>query len=302
MRVVVTGHDGQVAQSLKRVGRLAGCDIVTLGRPELDLSGSPQMIVDALGSADPDLIVSAAAYTAVDQAEDEPQLAEAVNVAGAGAVARAANKIGVPLLHLSTDYVFDGRKHDPYREDDAPNPTGVYGRTKLDGERAVMAAHDDVAVLRTAWVYSPFGRNFVKTMLNLAKDRSELRIVADQIGNPTGALDIAEALLAVGRHLVSSKDTGLRGVFHLTAPDDASWADLAEHLLTVSGSLGGPSASVVRIRTEDFPTKARRPANSRLDCSRLADRHGIVLQPWRESVASVVAELLQASSDTRASS
>ncbi|UUR08100.1 dTDP-4-dehydrorhamnose reductase [Sphingomonas glaciei] len=293
MRVVVTGHEGQVARSLKRLGQLSGHEVVTIGRPELDLSAPEQTIVAALSSARPDFIVSAAAYTAVDQAEEEPRFAEAVNVAGAAAVAQAANRIGVPLLHLSTDYVFDGRKSGPYREDDAPNPTGIYGCTKLDGERAVMAAHGDVAVLRTAWVYSPFGRNFVKTMLQLAADRSQLRVVADQVGNPTGALDIAAAVLEAGDNLVRSTDPGLRGVFHLAAPDEASWADLAEHVFTVSGLLGGPSASVVRIATGDFPTRARRPANSRLDCSRIAERHGIRLSPWRASVANVVAELIQ---------
>jgi dTDP-4-dehydrorhamnose reductase len=207
--------------------------------------------------------------------------------------------LGVPLLHLSTDYVFDGRKPSAYNEDDPTGPAGVYGRTKLAGEQAVFAAHDNVAVLRTAWVYSPFGRNFCKTMLALAKDRSEVPVVADQVGNQTSALDIADALLAVGRHLAESEDKSLRGLFHLAASDEASWADFAEHIFASSAKLGGPSAAVVRIGTEEFPTRARRPANSRLDCSRIAKRHGFSLPAWRNSATSVVAELLGNSTETK---
>jgi dTDP-4-dehydrorhamnose reductase len=292
VRIVVTGTEGQVARSLQRAGALAGHEVLALGRPGLDLAGDPADIGRALAGTAPDIIISVAAYTAVDLAEDEPDLAEDVNARGAGGVATAANRLGVPLLHLSTDYVFDGTKDAPYSEDDETGPTSVYGRSKLHGEQAVLAAHDNVAVLRTAWVYSPFGRNFVKTMLNLAKDRPEVRVVADQFGNPTSALDIAAALLKVADGLIRSGDQRLRGIFHMAAPDEASWADFAEHIFTVSAQHGGPSATVVPIRTIEFPTRARRPANSRLDCTRLSDTHGVTLPRWRGSTALVVKELL----------
>lgn len=292
MRLLVTGRDGQVARSLLAAGPASGREVLALGRPELDLAGSEEGIIDAVTNIRPDVIVSAAAYTAVDKAEEERELAFAVNARGAGAVAAAAKALGVPLLHLSTDYVYDGAKDAPYVEDDAPNPTGVYGASKLAGEEAILAAYANVVILRTAWVYSPFGRNFVKTMLVLAKDREEVRIVADQHGNPTSAQDIAAAVIRVAENTCASDEPELRGRFHLAAPDSATWADLAEHVLRVSADRGGPSARVTRITTAEFPTPARRPANTRLDCSRLATKHNIILPSWRQSAANVVAELL----------
>jgi dTDP-4-dehydrorhamnose reductase len=292
MRILVTGRDGQVARSLLAAGQAAGHEVVALARPALDLAGPEEAIVSAIAAARPDLIVSAAAYTAVDRAEEERELAFAINARGAGFVAKAARQVGVPLLHLSTDYVFDGRKSAPYSEEDAPAPTGVYGASKVAGEEAVLAAHHDSVVLRTAWVYSPFGRNFVKTMLTLAESRPEVRVVADQIGNPTSARDIAEALLTIANNVRASERASLRGLFHLTAPDSASWADFADHVFGASKEAGGPWATVARITTEEFPTPTRRPANSRLDCSRLAREHGLVLPSWRSSATRVVAELI----------
>jgi dTDP-4-dehydrorhamnose reductase len=291
MRMLVTGRDGQVARSLLLAGAEAGHEVVALARPTLDLAGDKRAIVDAIVEARPEVIVNAAAYTAVDKAEQEQELAFAINGRGAGAVAAAARDLGVPLLHLSTDYVFDGTKASPYLEEDATSPTGVYGASKLAGEEAVLATHDDVVILRTAWVYSPFGRNFVKTMLGVAKDRSEIGVVADQHGNPTSAQDIAAALVTIAADVRSSERKELRGRFHLTAPDSATWADFAEHVFKVSAERGGPSASVVRITTADYPTPVQRPADSRLDCSRLAQEHGITLPPWRSSAARVVADL-----------
>src|SRR4051812_24717908 len=178
MRIAVTGREGQVVRALLERGASLGHEIIAVGRPELDLAGDPALIVEALADVSPDAIVSSAAYTAVDKAEVESELAFAVNGRGAGAVAEAARTRGVPLVHLSTDYVFDGSKAEPYVETDATGPAGVYGASKLAGEQAVLGAHDNVAVLRTAWVYSPFGANFVKTMLRLAGDRDEVSVVA----------------------------------------------------------------------------------------------------------------------------
>lgn len=291
MRIAVTGKAGQVVTSLIERGTAAGHEVIALGRPELDLA-DPASVARALEAAAPDAIVSAAAYTAVDKAESESDLAHAVNGAGAGAVAQAAKALGVPLVHVSTDYVFDGMLDRPYVESDPTGPTGVYGASKLAGEQAVLAVHgDNSAVLRVAWVYSPFGANFVKTMLRLAGDREEVSVVADQLGNPTSALDIADGIIRVATNLVSDSYPELRGVFHMTASGEASWADFAEGIFAASAVRGGPSARVKRITTADYPTPAKRPANSRLDCSLIAKVHGVVLPDWRQSLDSVIARL-----------
>ena len=237
-------------------------------------------------------MISAAAYTAVDRAEDEAHLARTVNVRGAGAIAEAANKLGVPLLHLSTDYVFDGRKDAPYIESDPTCPTSVYGETKRDGENAVLRGADNVAILRTAWVYSPFGSNFVKTMLRLADQRDEISVVDDQCGNPTSAMDIAGGLLAIAENMVGSDDARYRGVFHMAAGGSASWAEFAETIFQTSGRLAGPVARIRHITTSDYPTAARRPANSRLDCAKLEQAHGVRLPHWKTSLETIVERLI----------
>ena len=294
MRIVVTGRDGQVARSLIERAPGRGFEVVPIGRPEFDLAGPADGIASAIADARPDVIISAAAYTQVDKAESEPELAFAINEHGARAVAQAARRLAVPLIHLSTDYVFDGTKASPYVEDDPAAPPGVYGASKLAGEGAVLAEHPNTAVLRTAWVYSPFGANFVKTMLRLAASRDEIGVVADQIGNPTSALDIAGGILTVAANLRAGSDPGLRGIFHMTAAGEASWAEVAEAVFAASAEAGGPTASVKRIRTADYPTEAKRPANSRLDCGKLARAHGVRLPEWRLSVKEVVNRLVQA--------
>ena len=291
MRIAVTGKTGQIVSSLLERGAIAGHEVIALGRPELDLA-SPASVAHALEAVAPDVIVSAAAYTAVDKAESDSELAHAVNEAGAAAMAQVAHRLGVPLVHVSTDYVFDGTLDRPYVESDPTGPTGVYGVSKLGGERAVLADHgDNSAVLRVAWVYSPFGANFVKTMLRLAGDRDELGVVADQVGNPTSALDIADAILRVATNMVSDGSRSLRGVFHMTAQGEASWADFAEAIFATSAAGGGPSARVKRITTADYPTPAMRPANSRLDCGLIARVHGVRLPYWRESLETVMGRL-----------
>jgi dTDP-4-dehydrorhamnose reductase len=291
MRIAVTGKTGQVATSLIERGAAAGHEVIALGRQELDLA-DPATVARALKAAAPDVVVSAAAYTAVDKAESDSELAHAVNGAGAGAVADAAKALGVPLVHVSTDYVFDGTLGRPYAETDATGPTGVYGVSKLAGEEAVLGAHgDNSAVVRVAWVYSPFGGNFVKTMLRVAGDRDEVSVVADQVGNPTSALDIADGIIKVAENLVANPDPALRGTFHMTAGGEASWADFAEGIFAASAAHGGPSASVRRITTPEYPTPAARPANSRLDCRRIALIHGVSLPHWHEGLESVVARL-----------
>jgi dTDP-4-dehydrorhamnose reductase len=292
MRIAVTGRNGQVVQSL--LERAAGTDIeiTTIARPDVDLA-RPASVEAALLALRPDAVVSAAAYTAVDLAESEPEQARAVNCAGAGAVAKAARELGIPLVHLSTDYVFDGNLDRPYSETDPTGPVGIYGQTKLDGERAVAAATDNYAILRTAWVYSPFGKNFARTMLTLASKRDEISVVGDQRGSPTNALDIADGVLSAARHLVAHPGASeLRGIFHMTGGGEATWAEFAEAIFAASRAVNGPSARVIPIPSSAYPTPAKRPANSRLDNSKLAREHDIRLPLWRDSLSGTVARLV----------
>lgn len=293
MRIAVTGLKGQVVSALVEVGAARGYEIIPLGRPELDLM-DPASVKAAITAARPDTVVSAGAYTAVDKAESEPDLAHAINGRGAGAVAEAAAAIGVPVVHISTDYVFDGSKTSPYVETDEPNPVGVYGASKLEGERLVAAATPNHAILRVAWVYSPFGANFVKTMLRLAETRDKLGIVADQQGGPTSAHDIATAVITVCQRLRDDADPALRGCFHLPPTGEATWADFAEQIFAGATARGGKGASVRRITTAEFPTPAKRPANSRLDGKKIADIHGIVLPDWQTSLGVCLDRLCKA--------
>lgn len=291
MRIAVTGKTGQVVTSLIEKGAEAGVEIVALGRPELDLADKSS-VKAVLTAAVPDIIVSAAAYTAVDKAESEPQAAFAVNADGAGAVAEAAASLDIPVIHLSTDYVFSGDKIDPYVETDATNPVSVYGHSKLEGEKRVAAATANHVILRTAWVYSPFGANFLKTMLRLAETRDHLRVVADQQGTPTNALDIADAVIAIARRLKNDPDPALRGTFHLTGTGEASWAAFAEAIFTGLERRTGKRVTVEHITTADYPTPANRPANSRLSNEKLARVYQLRLPHWQQATETVLGRLL----------
>ncbi|WP_163266345.1 dTDP-4-dehydrorhamnose reductase [Chelativorans alearense] len=292
MRIVVTGRQGQLVQSMaERAASRPNVELIALGRPELDLL-RPATVRPAIAAARPDIVVSAAAYTAVDQAEDEPDIAFKVNEEGAGEVARAARLAGAPVIHLSTDYVFSGEADAPYDETASTGPRSVYGRSKLAGEAAVAAANSEHLILRTAWVYSPFGRNFVKTMLKLAETQDALNVVDDQLGNPTSALEIAEAIFAViGRWQRGPGRPG--GVFHFVGTGDTSWCGFARHIFRASEGLGGPVATVNAITTEEFPTRAVRPKNSRLDSGRFAAKFGYRAPEWEESTRAVVRRLLE---------
>lgn len=292
MRIVVTGKQGQVTRSLAVGGPAMGLEVMTVGRPELDLA-DPASVLPALAASRPDAIISAAAYTAVDRAETEPQLAFRVNGAGAGAVAAAAATLSVPLLHLSTDYVFDGSKPGAYVEDDATRPISVYGASKLEGERRVAEAHDDYAIFRTAWVYSPYGANFLKTMLRLGETRDTISVVADQRGSPTAAEEIAKALLIAARRMVEDGASTYRGVFHLTATGQASWAEFAETIFDAARDNGRRPVDVIPIPSDQYPSPVRRPLNSTLSGQKLWDNFGIVLPDWRTSTRRVVTALLQ---------
>ncbi len=292
MRIAVTGRHGQIARALLERAATTNIDIRCVARPEMDMS-RPETIEAALTDVAPDAIVNAAAYTAVDLAESEPSLAYAINGAGAEAAAHAAARLGVPVVQLSTDYVFDGSLDRPYREDDPTRPLGVYGDSKLQGERAVTAASGNHVILRTAWVYSPFGKNFAGTMLALARQREQVSVVSDQLGAPTNALDAADGIIAVVRNLLerpAAKE--LRGIFHMSGGGETNWAGFATAIFAASAAAGGPSARVLPIPASQYPTPARRPPNSRLDNSRLANIHGVRLPAWQQSLPGCIERLL----------
>ena len=293
MRIAVTGAHGQVARALIERAEAQGHIVIALARPAMDLT-DPPTVSPAIESAAPDVVVNAAAYTAVDKAETDQPLARLVNGVGAGMVALAAERVGVPVIHLSTDYVFDGRLDRPYREDDATGPLSVYGLTKRDGEQMVRSVNRRHVIVRTSWVYSPFGANFVRTMLRLGETRDEIKVVDDQIGCPTSAFDVADGLLDICRALQAEPgDESLYGVFHLAGDGAASWADFAEAIFAEAARRGRRGVVVRRIPSSAYPAAARRPANSRLDTHKLARVYGTQLPPWRNSLSYVVDRLLQ---------
>jgi dTDP-4-dehydrorhamnose reductase len=252
----------------------------------------PERVHAIISAHRPAVVVNAAAYTDVDKAETEPDVAMRINSEGAGAVARSAQLLDVPIVHLSTDYVFDGRKGSPYLEDDPVGPINSYGRSKLAGERQVRTFTAKHIILRTSWVYSSYGTNFVKTMLRLAASHDEIRVVADQIGSPTSAPDLADGVLKVVRLLTLNPRADLYGTFHISGTGAATRADFAERIFSASCRRGGPSARVRRTTTRDYPSAAIRPADSRLDVMRLGSIYGIRLRPWTLAVDEVVAQLI----------
>lgn len=292
MKLLVTGTSGQLAQSLLEAGLGAAIDVVAMRRPQLDLT-IPGTIRTALADVRPDMVVNAAAYTAVDKAEAEEELAHKVNAAGAGEIAAQCERLGVPLIHVSTDYVFDGAKQSPYVETDATAPLNAYGRSKLAGERAVAAACSRHIILRTSWIYSPFGTNFVRTMLRLAGERPELKIVDDQIGCPTYAPHLAHCILGIARK-IGSKDVAPAtwGTYHAAGRGETTWYGFAREIFRLRETKGIASPKLSGITTAEYPTPARRPANSRLDCSKLANTFGATLPGWKDGTRTCLDRLL----------
>ena len=291
MRLLITGWQGQLAQALvARSVRLADVEACAVGRPALDLCSLPT-IERAMTEVRPTLVINAAAYTAVDAAETDEAAAHALNADGAGLIARAAAQRGVPIVHISTDYVYDGAKATPYVETDATNPLNAYGRSKLAGERAVAGANPDHIILRTCWVYSATGKNFVKTMLRLAADRPEVAVVDDQIGCPTFAPHLADAILELARGLQQSGGAGRWGIYHAAGSGATSWCGFSRAIFDEVGARGGKAPSVKALTTAQYPTPARRPANSRLDCSKLFANFGIRQPEWRAGLKACLTEL-----------
>ena len=290
MRILVIGREGQLARALSAM-KATDLEVVCLGRPEMDIT-SRHSIDESISNIRPDIVVNAAAYTAVDKAESDQAAAYATNAHGAGKVAASAAASGIPVIHVSTDYVFSGEKQSPYVETDEVDPRSVYGASKLDGERAVAAANPAHIIVRTAWVYSVWGNNFLKTMLKLSQTRDEIGVVADQLGNPTYAPALARGLIAAARvALAAPQSADWRGMFHLAGTGDAVWADFAEAIFDASAKAGGKSAQVKRISTRDYPTPACRPMNSRLDCRKFQNAFGFSSPDWRTSTIKCVADL-----------
>jgi len=292
-KVLVVGRSGQVAQSLAEAALSAAHrNLVCLGRDACDI-GDRESVRAAVHSHEPDVIVNAAAYTAVDQAETDADAAFLINEQGPRFLAEAAAEHSIPLIHLSTDYVFDGRAAEPYAVDAPTKPLGVYGASKLAGEKAVEASGASAVILRTAWVYGAYGKNFLKTMLRVAEGRDELGVVDDQRGAPTSSHDIARVILHVADVLLE-QGRPVAGTYHLVADGEATWADFAEAIFAESERHGGPTAIVNRITTADYPTPAARPAYSVLDSQSLKTTFGVELPYWTAPIESVVQRVLAA--------
>jgi dTDP-4-dehydrorhamnose reductase len=280
MRLLVFGRTGQVATELARLTPQA----IFLGRDAADLSDPPTCAA-AIAAHRPDAVINAAAWTAVDKAEAEEPSASVVNADAVAAMARACAEAGMPLVHISTDYVFNGSGTAPFAPDAPTGPLGAYGRTKLAGEQAVQASNAIHAILRTSWVFSAHGANFVKTMLRLSDTRDRLTVVADQTGGPTPAAAIAQACVTIATQLAA--DPAKSGTYHFSGAPDVTWADFAREIFAQSGR----TTQVQDIPTSAFPTPARRPANSRLDCSTTETTFGIARPDWRAGLSDVLKEL-----------
>ncbi|PJK35350.1 dTDP-4-dehydrorhamnose reductase [Pseudomonas sp. S10E 269] len=287
LKILITGQHGQVSRELQQRLPSLG-ELIVLGREQLDLA-NPDQIRQQVRTHRPDLIINAAAHTAVDQAESEPELAFAINAIAPGILAEEAKTLGIPLIHYSTDYVFDGSKPAPYTEADTPNPLGVYGQSKLAGEQAITAVGGDYLILRTSWVYSSHGKNFLLTMQRLLQEKPHLRIVADQIGAPTWAGSIANSTRALIERWQAG-EPGPWGVYHLTARGETSWFGFAEAIGEYLRKQGKACAELEPIPSSAYPTPAKRPLNSRLDCSRLQQQWHVSQPAWQDALRECLAQ------------
>ncbi len=283
MKILVFGHSGQVATELRALDG-NGLSITALDRAASDLT-DPAACAAAINTHAPDAVINAAAYTAVDKAESDEATADMINAQAPAAMARACAARDIPFVSISTDYVFSGAGSDPWQPGDPTDPQGVYGRTKRDGEIAIKAAGGRWAVLRTSWVVSAHGNNFVKTMLRLGADLDALTIVADQIGGPTGAAEIAQACVTIAKTLVLEPEKS--GIYHFSGAPDTSWADFARAIFDQAGI----TCTVTDIASSEYPTPAKRPLNSRMDCSATMAAFGIARPEWRDSLTQIIDQL-----------
>ena len=291
MKILVVGHRAMLAQELLPSLRHAGFDTVGRGRPELDIT-QVASVRAVLEEVRPDILINSAAYTAVDRAESEPEAAFAVNRDGVAVLAKACHERGTPLVHISTDYVFDGTMPRPYREDDPTAPLGVYGKSKWEGEEAVRAYHPQHLIVRTAWLYGVHGANFVKTMLRLARERQVLRVVHDQHGCPTWTRELAGALTVICQRLQAERDLPWWGTYHFCGAGQTTWYGFA---CAIFEDIQPPASWMIRriepIPTMAYPTPARRPANSVLDCRKIESTFGLTPRPWRDNLHDCLQEL-----------
>lgn len=285
-RVLVLGRTGQLATELARAAWPSALEPTFWGRDEADFR-FPHIVASRVSDFAPDIIIIAAAYTRVDDAEAHAELADTVNCHTPAAVAAAS--MAAPIVYISTDYVFGGDKPGAYTEDDDPNPINAYGRSKLQGELALARANPRHFIFRTSWVFSAHGSNFVKTMFKLASERDEVRVVGDQVGSPTAARDLAGALVSMAPSLLSGAATP--GTYHLTSAGTATWHDVAEEVFSILQEQGLRRPRNIRITTAEYPTPARRPGNSKLDSSKAKNAFGITFFPWQRGVSHVVNEL-----------
>lgn len=289
--ILIVGRNGQLAKCLRDLAVLRGLPAVALGRQELDLEVRGA-IDGKIASIAPSVIINTAAYTAVDQAESEVGKAFSINRDGAAALADVAWHRKIPFVHLSTDYVFDGAKQDAYDETDVPAPLNAYGASKLAGEAAVLAAHPLATVIRSSWIYSPYGSNFVRTMLRLSETQPVARVVCDQQGNPTSALELAAALLQIAGRSLTYDRRAVAGIFHLAGQEAATWHDFAQAIFDGLSRRRIQPPKLEAIATEEYPCAARRPPNSRLDSSKVELVFGIRLPAWRHSLETCLDQLV----------
>jgi dTDP-4-dehydrorhamnose reductase len=297
-RIFIAGEHGQVAQALGRAYKLRGDHVAVVGRSTISITDELHLL-SAVMAFNPDLVINAAGYTAVDKAEDDRATAFAINRDGAASVAAAAKAAGVPVIHLSTDYVFDGEKQAPYLETDSTNPLNVYGESKLAGEIAVATCSSNYVILRTSWVCSPIGHNFVKSMLRLARDRDEITVVDDQWGCPTFAADLATVIISIGDKFASADDCSrCCGIYHASGAGETTWYRFAREIMAQSAARGGPACRVRAIASSEYPTRAKRPAYSCLDCSKIKRVFDIRPPRWQISLLACLDLLSDRTADT----
>jgi dTDP-4-dehydrorhamnose reductase len=292
-RMAVTGTTGQVARALAEIAPAHGVDVIAIGRPAIDLA-RPDHLDAAIAALRPDILVNAAAHADPERAELEPDVAHAVNAVGAGALAVCTHKLGIPIIQLSTAYVFDGARALPYRESDPPAPIGAYGRSKLAGEQAVAAANPRHAILRMSWIFSASGRNLLTALLDQGRRNDEVRVVSDQSGSPSAAADVAAGVIAVARNLLQEKaGTNGYGLFHMASPPPVTPVDFASAIFATWAACGGPAVHVVPIPSTAYSSRVRRPPNVALDCGKLAAVHGVSLPPWRQALRPTIERSLE---------
>lgn len=289
MKLLITGGKGQLGSDFTRIARAAGHEVIALGQADGNITDSAH-ISQAIKQAAPDIVINAAAYTAVDKAETEVDLAYAVNRDGAANVANACAQLNIPVIHISTDYVFDGEKPIPYTEDDQSNPLGIYGKSKWEGEEAVRAATDKHLIVRIAWVFGVFGHNFVKTMQRLAREREELSVVSDQTGGPTPTRALSKALLSMAEQAL--QQNGPWGTYHYCGQYATCWHGFAQAIVEETSLYESLKVKKVKpITTADYPTPAKRPKNSVLECDKILRDYKIEQPDWRFELNAVIKEL-----------